>query len=103
MRAENELILLTSAINKSESEIKRIEDILSEPVDWGYIIGQLIHHRLTGYFMMGLPLATKVVSFCADSPEKAANTHEIITSLTLFILFLREFINCKRVRSEFGG
>ncbi|RGF49417.1 hypothetical protein DW006_09680 [Eubacterium sp. AF36-5BH] len=55
MRAENELILLTSAINKSESEIKRIEDILSEPVDWGYIIGQLIHHRLTGYFMMGLP------------------------------------------------
>lgn len=53
--------------------------------------------------MMGLPLATKVVSFCADSPEKAANAHEIITSLTLFILFLREFINCKRVRSEFGG
>lgn len=26
MRAEDELILLTSAINKSKSEVKRIED-----------------------------------------------------------------------------
>lgn len=51
MRAEDELILLTSAINKSEIEAKKIEELLSEPVDWGYIIGQLIHHRLTGYLM----------------------------------------------------
>lgn len=54
MRKEDELILLTCAINKNKEE-KRIEEILSAPVDWGYIIGQLIHHRLTGYFMKGLP------------------------------------------------
>ena len=54
MRKEDELILLTCAINKNKEE-KRIEEILSTPVDWGYIIGQLIHHRLTGYFMKGLP------------------------------------------------
>lgn len=45
MRKEDELILLTCAINKNEEET-RIEEILSTPVDWGYIIGQLIHHRL---------------------------------------------------------
>ena len=45
---------MTCAINKNKEE-KRIEEILSTPVDWGYIIGQLIHHRLTGYFMKGLP------------------------------------------------
>lgn len=55
MRREDELILYTSLIDKSEEEIKKIEDSLSKPIDWGYVIGQLIHHRLTGYFMKGLP------------------------------------------------
>ena len=37
MRREDELILYTSLIDKSEEEIKKIEDSLSKPIDWGYV------------------------------------------------------------------
>lgn len=55
MEKENKLILLSSLQEKSNDEVEIIEKIMAEPIDWAYVIGQLIHHRLTGYFINGLP------------------------------------------------
>lgn len=52
---ENDLILLACVQEKTQQEVEQIEEILKQPVNWAYVIGQLIHHRLTGYFVNGLP------------------------------------------------
>ena len=92
-----------------EAGTQRLRNVINKGVTEKDIMGACANAFKNGwskvklYFMMGLPLATKVVSFCADSPEKAANAHEIITSLTLFILFLREFIYRERSGFQFGS
>lgn len=54
MKKENQLILTTVILNKTKDERELIKKLLSEKLDWGYIGGILINHRLSGYFYMGL-------------------------------------------------
>jgi hypothetical protein len=54
MLKERELLLLAVVCNRSEEEEKRLEQVLQEPIDWVWIGGQLLHHRLGGYFYKGL-------------------------------------------------
>ncbi|WP_135548512.1 nucleotidyltransferase family protein [Paenibacillus cymbidii] len=59
---EKELILLAVLKNRSNAENNRIEEIAANELDWGWIGGQLLHHRLTGYFVIGLgPLAEQLM------------------------------------------
>lgn len=82
MLKENELILLTSLQEKTDVEIKRIEEIMSEPIELGYIIGQLIHHRLTGYFINCLPESCKKYLFKEVDKQLGliARLNQVITS-----------------------
>ncbi|KYH33970.1 hypothetical protein CLTEP_21070 [Clostridium tepidiprofundi DSM 19306] len=51
MKLENEVILLSVLAKRTEKEEERLSKIIkNEELDWGYIAGELIHHRLTGYF-----------------------------------------------------
>lgn len=54
MNKEQELILKTVLINKSTNEIKEIDCLLENKLDWFYIGGILLNHRLSGYFYNGL-------------------------------------------------
>lgn len=63
MNNENKLILLTSLQKKDETETATIKSLICEKIDWAYVIGQLIHHRLTGYFINGLPNECKKYMF----------------------------------------
>ncbi len=51
VKDENKLILLTCLQRRTENEENQIKQIISLKLDWGYIVGQLIHHRLSGYFI----------------------------------------------------
>lgn len=54
MNQNYELILKTVLINKTEEEIAHIAELLKFKIDWCEIIGQVINHRLGGYFYNGL-------------------------------------------------
>lgn len=54
MRKEIELILLAVLVDKNEQEVSRISEILNYDMDWIYIGGILVNHRLAGYFYDGL-------------------------------------------------
>lgn len=51
MKKENELILLSCLQTKTDNEKNNIKEIVATKLDWGYIVGQLVHHRLSGYFI----------------------------------------------------
>ena len=54
MKKEYELILRTVLKNKSAQEIQDIDSLLEQNIDWCEVGGQLLNHRLTGYFYYGL-------------------------------------------------
>jgi hypothetical protein len=54
MKKENELIMLLSLLERTPGENEKIKEILDGNLDWAYIAGVLYHHRLTGYFLMGM-------------------------------------------------
>lgn len=53
-KREYELIMNAVLINKDESEIKHIDELLTGPIDWIEVAGQLFNNRLAGYFFYGL-------------------------------------------------
>lgn len=55
MKKESRLILLVPLINKTAKEEEEIKEILKEELNWELIVGELLHHRLGGYFYMALP------------------------------------------------
>lgn len=54
MTIEHEMILTVVLKNKTQLECERIEKLFSQRVDWCEIAGQVINHRLGGYFYYGL-------------------------------------------------
>lgn len=54
MRDENRFLLLAVLKNRTEEEQQIINALAKKKMDWGYIAGQLTHHRLSGYFLAGL-------------------------------------------------
>lgn len=54
MKKEIELILLAILKHKKDAEVLRISEILNNDLDWIYIGGILVNHRLSGYFLTGL-------------------------------------------------
>jgi hypothetical protein len=54
MENEIKLILLAVLRKRTAIEDKIIDDLLYESLDWNFIIGNLVHHRLCGYFYFGL-------------------------------------------------
>lgn len=63
MKAENELILLGVKIRKDENESKRFDELIREELDWAYITGELIRHRIHGYFYSNLSTDQKKYLF----------------------------------------
>ena len=53
LKIEHELILKAVLVNKSSLEVDCISDMLEKDLDWCEIAGQLINHRLLGYFYKG--------------------------------------------------
>lgn len=52
---EYKLIFLAAIINKSELEFQELDEILSNKrINWCEVSGQIINHRLCGYFYNGL-------------------------------------------------
>lgn len=60
MRKEVELILLAVLKNKTQVERDRVTALLTEDLDWIFIGGILLNHRLSGYFFVGLDDVQKV-------------------------------------------
>lgn len=56
MKNEINFILLSSLRNRTEEEDESLSEIFNEPLDWGFIAGQLMCHRLGGYVYFGLTL-----------------------------------------------
>ena len=54
MNKEHRLILNAVLKNKTIDEIEEINGLLSEKLDWCEVSGQLLNHRLLGYFYEGL-------------------------------------------------
>ena len=53
-KKEIELILLGVLKEKTQHEKEMFDLLLREEIDWGFVAGQLFHHRLIGYFYFGL-------------------------------------------------
>lgn len=50
-RMENDVILLGVLKKRTQEEEERLSNIIkNNQIDWSYVAGQLVHHRLTGYF-----------------------------------------------------
>lgn len=54
MKRENEIILLSTLHKKTKAEKMKLEELLREKNDWAYIVGELVCHRLCGYFYYGI-------------------------------------------------
>lgn len=54
MKNEYYLILLSVLKNKKVEESLQIDNYLKQQLDWSEIVGQVINHRLGGYFYYGL-------------------------------------------------
>lgn len=90
MLNEQNLILTTVLIDKTEGDVKAINGLLTKSLDWSYIAGQIINHRLGGYFYLGLS---------GDQVEKMPK--ELKASLQLLIK-AQEVLFRKKI-SEFIG
>jgi hypothetical protein len=54
MKNEQRLLLLAVIKDKTEREQIELNELFNKEINWGYIAGQLYHHRLSGYFYCGL-------------------------------------------------
>lgn len=54
MKKEVELILLGSIIKRTEAEQKRLNELFPQKMDWAFITGELIRHRLNGNFLCSI-------------------------------------------------
>ncbi|WP_054943547.1 nucleotidyltransferase family protein [Paenibacillus ihuae] len=54
MKREIDLILTAVLRNRTDREEEALYQLLEEEIDWGFVAGQLAHHRLSGYFCSGL-------------------------------------------------
>lgn len=51
---ERKVILLAVLVHKTVDEKRELNELLNQELDWGYIGGILINHRLSGYFLFGV-------------------------------------------------
>ena len=54
MKKEYKLILLSVLVDRTSSEEEELARLFSEPIDWELVGGQILNHRLSGYFIGGL-------------------------------------------------
>ncbi|WP_127531613.1 nucleotidyltransferase family protein [Paenibacillus kobensis] len=54
LKKEYDLILTACLRNRTDSEEEKLNGLVSEEMDWGLVGGELVHHRLGGYFYSGL-------------------------------------------------
>lgn len=59
MQRENEVILLATLQKRTDEEEERLRKLIVLENDWGYIAGQIMHHRLMGYLYYGLDEALR--------------------------------------------
>lgn len=59
MKDEIKLILLSVISDKTEEEKLKIDELYSHKLDWAWIFGELIRHRLNGYFLTQLTAEQK--------------------------------------------
>lgn len=54
MKKEYEVILLSVLRNRTVEEEVKLNNFLNSEIHWDVLIGELLHHRLSGYFLSGL-------------------------------------------------
>lgn len=54
MKKEYDLVLLAVLKNRTPQDENKLSEILDTEIQWDIVIGQLLHHRLVGYFLSGL-------------------------------------------------
>lgn len=50
MEKEIRIILLGCLCSRTVVEEQQLDNLLTEKIDWIWIVGQLLRHRLDGYF-----------------------------------------------------
>lgn len=75
MKNEYRLLLNVVLKNKSVEEEKQIDELLRGPLDWELVGGQILRHRLGGYFLSGL-----------KKEQKKYAPYEFIKALELLVL-----------------
>lgn len=63
MTKEQETILLGVICKRTEKEEERLGELVSGKLDWAYIVGELIRHRIDGNFYCGLKSEHRVYIF----------------------------------------
>lgn len=80
MDKEKKVILYGCLNKRTEQEEKELSMLLNEKLNWGYICGQLMHHRLCGYFYINMSNEIgKMLTDSAKTLETIVNAQEIIT------------------------
>lgn len=75
MKEEIKLILLSVLSNKTEEEKLKIDELYSKKLDWAWILGELLRHRLNGYFFTQLTDKQKMAIY-----YKALQSLEILSN-----------------------
>ena len=75
MKDEIKLILLSVVSDKTEEEKLKIDELYSHKLDWAWIFGELIRHRLNGYFLTQLTAEQKKAIY-----YKALQSFEILSN-----------------------
>lgn len=92
MTREQELILLGVICKRTEKEEKRLGELVLGKLDWAYIVGELIRHRIDGNFYHGLkseqrayifPKVKAALRLLSDC-YKAINTENLTFLQSLF-------------------
>lgn len=88
MKKEDRVILLGVLLKRTNSEQKELEEMLVGKLDWAYIVGQLFHHRVSGYFYYGLGDALRkyIMPEFQKSLELLIKAQEICNRERLFFL-----------------
>lgn len=80
MNKEERLVLLGCLSKRTEEEQNELEDIINDELDWGKIVGILVHHRLSGYFYIGVgKLNNHMTQECAKTLRLITESQKIIS------------------------
>lgn len=80
MQKERQVILYGCLNQRTEEEEVELKKILEERLDWGYIFGQLIHHRIGGYFYINMrDNKKKMLANSARTFEMLVNAQKVVT------------------------
>ena len=79
---------------RTDEEQNELVEIVKEKLDWGKIVGILVHHRLSGYFYLGLgKLNNHMTQECAKTLRLITEAQRLVSEkkFQLMVPILKEF------------